>query len=167
MKIPKFSGESHDYPEFKKMWKMVVAEYDDAQQFHFLKNEALPANLKVKVKICPDIKSAWEKLEDEFGQADVVALTVLENLAKLQLKGGSDHENFLILYDNWKKSEADLAEIGRTACLQQQRAIKDVLMKMLRSIRDRYILQSAPKWQVWKCFLGWRGYCRAYLAWIC
>jgi hypothetical protein len=75
MKIPKFSGEGHDYPEFKKMWKMVADQYDDAQQFHFLRNEALPFNLKTKVKICPDLKSAWLELEDEFGQADVIAMS--------------------------------------------------------------------------------------------
>ena len=37
---------------------MVADQYDDAQQFHFLRNEALPSYLKVKVKICPDLKTA-------------------------------------------------------------------------------------------------------------
>jgi hypothetical protein len=124
---------------------MVADQYDDAQQFHFLRNEALPFNLKTKVKICPDLKSAWLKLEDEFGQADQIALFVLKVLAGLQLKAGTEHENFVILYDNWKKTEADLAEIGKLACLQEQRSIDDVVTKMPKVIRDRYILESAPK----------------------
>ena len=108
MKIPKFSGEGRDYPDFKKMWKMVADQYNEALQFHFLKNETLPFNLKTKVKICPDLKSAWIKLEDEFGQADQIALSFLKVLAGLQLKAGSEHENFVILYNNWKKTEAEI-----------------------------------------------------------
>ena len=66
MKMPTFSEHSRDFPEFKKLWKMVDAEYDPPQSFHLLKNEALPVWFTDKIKICPDISAAWTKLNDEW-----------------------------------------------------------------------------------------------------
>ena len=72
---------------------------------------------------------------------------MVEGLAKFNLKTSGDHENFQTLYDAWKCCESDLKEIGRESCLQEQRAIKDMVMKMPKPIRERYLLQSAPEWQ--------------------
>ena len=113
MKIPTFSGQSRDFTEFKKLWWMVDTKYDAAQSFHFFKSEPLPNFLKDKVNICSDIKLAWFKLEEEYGQADVVALSIVEGLAKLNLKASGDHENFQALYYAWKRYQAYLKEIGR------------------------------------------------------
>ena len=59
---------------------------------------------------------------------------MVEGLAKLILKTSGDHENFQTLYDAWKCCESDLKEIGRESCLQEQRAIKDMVMKMPKAI---------------------------------
>ena len=67
---------------------------------------------------------------------------VMVNLAKLILKASGDHENFQTLYAAWKRCEAELKEIGRESCLQEQQGIKDV--KIPKPIRERYLLQSAP-----------------------
>ena len=118
MKMPTFTGLACDYPEFKKLWRMVDAEDNPAQSFHFMKNEAMPAKFKDKIKICPNLSAAWAKHDDEFGQADVVTLSVVEALAKLSFKSHTNHEQFQELYDAWRRCEADLKEIGKEACLR-------------------------------------------------
>ena len=138
-KIPTYSGQSGDFPEFQKVWRMVDAEYDAAQSFNFLKSDMLPSFLKDKVKICSDLKSAWLKLEEEYCQANIVALSVVDGLAKINFKASEDHENFQALYDACKHCQADLKEISRESCLQ--RAIKDVVQKMPKPIRERNLLQ--------------------------
>ena len=105
---------------------------------HFLKAEAFPSHLKDKIKICPDLKSAWLKLNEEYGQADVVTLSMVEGLVKLTLKAHGDHSQ--TLYDAWKRCKGDLEEIGQESCLQEQQAIKDVMMKMPKPVREMYLL---------------------------
>ena len=46
-KIHTCLGQRRNFPEFKKLWRMV----DAAQSFHFLKSEALPSFLKDMVMI--------------------------------------------------------------------------------------------------------------------
>ena len=73
---------------------MVDAEYESAQSFHFLKNNALPTRLKDKIKICPDITAAWAKLNKEFGKVDGVALSMVEAMAMLSFKSSHNHKKF-------------------------------------------------------------------------
>ena len=68
-------------------------------------------------------------------------LEVVEGLAKLNLKSIGDHEEIQVLYDAWKRCQADLKDICRESCLQEQRAIKDVVVKMPKPIRERYLLK--------------------------
>ena len=117
---------------------MVDAEYNVAQSFHFLKVEALPSLPKDKVKICSNLKSAWLKLDEEYGQADIVALSMVEGLVKLTLKAHGDHSQ--TLYDAWKRCEGNLKEISQESCLQEQQAIKDVVIKMPNPIKEMYLL---------------------------
>ena len=56
MKIPNFSGQSRDFPKFKKLWRIVDAECNVNQSF--LKAKALPSFLRDKVKICSNLKTA-------------------------------------------------------------------------------------------------------------
>ena len=45
------------------------------------------------------ITAAWAKLNEEFGQMDMVGLSKVEALVKPSFKSSHDHEQFQDLYD--------------------------------------------------------------------
>ena len=49
------------------------------------------------------LSAAWTKLNDEIGQPSVVALSMVEALAKLSFKSAHEHEQFQELYDAWRR----------------------------------------------------------------
>ena len=69
---------------------------DEQHSFHFFRSEAVPTKLKDKVKTCSSLKEAGCKLDAEFGQTNVVALAVSKELARLQLKRGSEQSQFIL-----------------------------------------------------------------------
>ena len=59
------------------------------------------------------MKDVWERLENDFGRADKVGLTLLDGLAKLTLPHKSEHDSFVLLYDKFEETLHDLKEIDR------------------------------------------------------
>ena len=67
MAIPKFSGKTVDYPEWKKLFKdCIEAQYEESAAVMTMKTQALPEELKHYVPSSSDLKQVWEKLDKKF-----------------------------------------------------------------------------------------------------
>ena len=135
--LPRFSGEATDYPRFKKLWKAVEGQFDDVNQTEMIKGQ-VTEKIKAKIKICSTMKEIWTRLDDEFGRADEVALTLIKGFSKLTLSGKSEHERFVQLFDKAEEIRHDLKEIDRDELLKDPRAINDVIHKMSKDIRNLF-----------------------------
>lgn len=134
---PKFSGQARDYPKFKRLWKAVEEQFSEANQLDTIK-ENVPKSVEAKIKNCQTMKDVWDRLENEFGRADEMGMTLLDGFSKLTLSHKSEHDNFIHLFDKFEETLHDLKEIDRVQLMKEQRSMRDVTEKMSRGIKDRF-----------------------------
>ena len=79
---PKFSGEARDYPRFKKLWRAVEDQFNDANQVQLVQ-ENVPKAVQSKLKTCQSMKDVWAWLESDFGRTKEVSLVLLDGFTKL------------------------------------------------------------------------------------
>ena len=149
---PQFSGQVRDYPKFKRLWRAVQEQFSEAHQLDLIK-ENVPKSVDAKIKNCQTMESVWERLEDEFGRADEVGMTLVDGFSKLMLSQKSEHDNFIQLFDKFEETLHDLEEIDSAQLMKEKRSMRDVTEKMSKGIRDRYYEFSAKgasddKWEV-------------------
>ena len=104
------------------------------------------------------MKDVWDRLENEFGRADEVGMTLLDGFSKLTLSHKSEHDNFIQLFDKFEETLHDLKEIDRVQLMKEQRSMRDVTEKMSRGIKDRFYeysieRESDDKWEVLQAFM--------------
>ena len=136
--FPKFSGEARDYPSFAKRWRNTVEPFLPPELQLDQIMLSVPKKTESKLKTCQTMDAVWEKLEDEFGKKEEVALLLLDGLSKMTLSSKNDHENFVKLYDKFTEVKYDLKEIDRDRDLREQRSIRDVVSKFPKEIRNSY-----------------------------
>ena len=83
-RAPTFSGNTIDYPEFKRGWNKVAGSaWDDGNQVEQLKLKVNPETRRIITR-CKTMSEVWAALDLEFAQEGEVLNAVNEELRKLR-----------------------------------------------------------------------------------
>ena len=84
-KAPSFSGDTLDYPEFKRGWEKVPGvHWDDANQVEQIKYK-VNAETRLLISRCNTMEEVWRVLDDEYAQEEEVVNSVNAKLKSLRL----------------------------------------------------------------------------------
>lgn len=95
---PKFSGEEVEFPEFHRKWLAVVgpANLPDEAEVDRLR-DALPKDTREMLTGVTKVSKAWDILNKRFGDKDLIATKLKNELKGLTLKEKADHEKIIAL----------------------------------------------------------------------
>ena len=95
---PKFSGEEIDFPEFHRKWLAVVvpARLPDEAEVDRLR-DALPKDAREMLTGINKTARAWEILKKRFGDEDLIATKLKNELKGLNITVKEEHERIIAL----------------------------------------------------------------------
>ena len=96
--LPKFSGDEVEYPEFHRKWLAVVgpALLPEEAEIDRLR-DALPKNAKEMLTGVSRITKAWDILDKRFGDKDLIATKLKNELKNITFKEKTDHEKVIAI----------------------------------------------------------------------
>ena len=98
LKPPVFSGKIEDWPEFRSVWKDLLADYPESVQVQHMKANIPAADAKRVVGV-KTMDEMWRRLEKVYGDKDLNIITVKTNLEKFVPKSNVDHKKILEVYE--------------------------------------------------------------------
>ena len=130
-RIPKFKGEYHLYPGFRREWKeAVIPDCDNPSWAIRVLNDSTPKS--IDLSHLTSLDDAWEALDKKFANPMVVSDTVMrEYFAVTEAKGANDDEKVIFINDLLVKMMANLNAINQTAMLTSNSFAITHAMKML------------------------------------
>jgi len=76
---PTFSGDVEDWPEFRSIWKELLADYPDSIKVNHMKANIPAADAK-RVGGVKTMAELWTRLEKMYGDMDLNIITIKNNL---------------------------------------------------------------------------------------
>ena len=98
MDPPRFSGNEVDYPEFHRKWLAVVVPArlpEEAEIDRF--RDALPRDAKEMLTGVVKLSKAWDILKKRYGDEDLIAIKLKNELKGLVITEKADHEKIITL----------------------------------------------------------------------
>ena len=98
MDPPTFSGKEIDFPEFERKWLAIVVPANLPQEAEIDRlREALPKEAKEMLTGISKTEKAWDILKKRYGDKDLIATMLKNELKGLSLTAKTDHEKIIIL----------------------------------------------------------------------
>ena len=158
MPVPRFSGKTVDYPEWKKLFRdCVESQYEESATVMTLRTQGLPDSLVNMVPRCTDLKSVWEKLDKKFLDPARVWKGVKSDLLSLDRRKLGKTRYMVDLVNKLMDAEVLLETVGMVHWLRQEDKIpeyEDFLNQdeLLEWVRLKPKLTGTP-WENFKNFL--------------
>ena len=119
MEAPKFSGEETDFPEFHRKWLAVVAPANLPEEAEVDRlRDALPKEAKDMLTGVNKIAKAWDILTKRFGDKDLIATKLKNELKGLSISSKTDHEKIITLVIKIRSLVSRLESLGASEALK-------------------------------------------------
>ena len=116
---PKFSGDETDFPEFHRKWLAVVAPANLPEEAEVDRlRDALPKDVKEMLTGVHKRDKAWDILTKRFGDKDLIATSLKNQLKNLSFKDKSDHERMISLTIKIRSLVSRLESLGASEALK-------------------------------------------------
>ena len=117
-KAPTFSGNTLDYPEFKRSWqKLTATVWDDGMQIEQIKQK-VDAHTKLIILRCTNMVEVWKALDEEYAQEQEVINAVNSELLSLTSGINSTPEYIMKLRNHLPRLEDALKSVQGLEHLQ-------------------------------------------------
>ena len=95
---PSFSGKEEDFPEFQRKWLAIVgpARLPAEAEIDRLR-EAIPIEARDMLTGITNLSTAWDILKKRFGDEDLIAIKLKNELKSLIINAKQDHEKIISL----------------------------------------------------------------------
>ena len=116
---PKFSGDEVDYPEFHRKWLAVVgpANLPEEAEVDRLR-DAMPRQAKEMLVGIHRKAKAWEILNKRYGDKDLIATKLKNELKNLNFKEKTDHEKVIAITIKVRSLITRLESLGASEALK-------------------------------------------------
>ena len=98
LKVPTFSGRVEDWPEFRSVWKDLLARYPDTVQVQHIKTH-VPAGDARRIAGVKTMEEVWKRLEKIYGDTQLNILTVKTNLESLVPKSNEGYKRVMEIFE--------------------------------------------------------------------
>ena len=136
IKIPKFSGNILDYPDFQANFKALTSDegYKEEVLLIYLK-DALPQSAHYLLVGVKSSAAAWSRLDNKFGNKQQRIIAIHERLLKTELKG-KDYEKLEKLHYNMELAQGLLEENDAVNTLNADRRASTMLLNSRDLVAD-------------------------------
>ena len=156
-KPPFFKGDITEYPEFKRKWNALVhparlpveAELDKLR-------DAVPKSAKEQLFACKTLAEAWLILDKRYGNQELIAKKLKDQLKELNIDGRSDPERVINLHVKVKSLVLQLTTLNMQQCLQYDAEYLAAVFNCLPSkFQDKWLdyEKTTSKWDAMMTFL--------------
>ena len=121
---PSFSGKEEDFPEFHRKWLAIVgpARLPAEAEIDRLR-EALPIDARYMLTGVLAVSNAWDILKKRFGDEDLIAIKLKNELKSLVIKGKQDHEKVIALVIKVRSLVIRLEQLKASKALRYDGAV--------------------------------------------
>jgi hypothetical protein len=142
IKLPLFSGEIRDYPQFYKDFTTVVMpEIKEKSAPYVLKSCLKDEALDVVKNIDDDIGKMWERLEECFGGISKLTDAVMYDIKMLKPVTDGEDKKFVALVNCIEKGYRELERIGMGAEISNSSIVGLIEEKLPKTIKTMWCLQ--------------------------
>ena len=116
---PKFSGEEEDFPEFHRKWLAIVvpAHLPEEAEVDRMK-DALPKEAREMLTGVNRVSKAWDILKKRFGDEDLIATKLKNELKGLVISVKTDHEKIINLVIRIRSTVSRLESLNASEALK-------------------------------------------------
>jgi len=139
LKVPTFSGRVEDWPEFRSVWKDMLATYPDSIQVQHIKTH-IPAGDARRVAGVKTMVEIWRRLEKIYGDTQLNILTVKSNLENLVPKAVESYKRVMEVFEAVETAATQLANLD---ALQYVKDDFGLISKLILKLPDEYQDQYA------------------------
>ena len=161
LKPPTFSGKVEEWPEFRSVWKDLLAELPESVQIQHIKSHLLAADVKRIVGI-GSMSEVWERLERVYGDTELNIVTVKSNLEGFIPKAVLDYKKIQEVYEAVESAVAQLNSLNALQYLKEDFGLMNKLVLKLPALEQvkyaEYITSvtvEADKSSRWDKFWTW------------
>jgi hypothetical protein len=146
--LPKFSGESRDFPSFRREWKGAVQQHlEPANEVRQFKAQ-VPLEIRNDLKNLLTMEECWTALNDKYGDPLIAIAEYVGRLDKFQYSrpGLPEHAKFKELHNAWHQAVNDMQELGAVEQLGQSTILAKIVQKLPSKVQQgRYVTQRIDK----------------------
>ena len=148
LKPPSFSGKIEDWPEFRAVWKDLMAACPESIQVQHLKAN-LPAVDAKRVTGINNMAEMWKRLERVYGDTDLNIITVKTNLENFVPKATIDYKRILEVFEAIETAATQLRNLNALQYLKEDFSLMSKLILKLPATDQKnysqYITSDAVK----------------------
>ena len=132
---PVFSGNIADWPEFRSIWKDLLADFPESIQVQHLKTSIPEADAK-RVAGVKTMEEMWRRLEKVYGDTELNIITVKTNLENFSPKATSEHKRIMEVFEAIESAVTQLPNLDALQYLKDDFGLMSKLVLKL-SLADR------------------------------
>ena len=141
---PRFDGRIPSYPRFKKDFKSLMQDYDDASQVYYIRG-SLTSEDKNLIKTLDTMKEVWNSLDKRYKHSDIGANSLLESFYNYRTPPGSNHTQFNAIYLKYKELKDGLESLEEIQYLKNNPAFRKTLLSKLPSRMKEKLLEKEAR----------------------
>ena len=155
IKAPTFSGQTLDYPEFKRGWEKVAGVcWDDANQLEHIKQK-VDSNTRRIITRCKSMTEVWAALDTEYAQEQEVVNAVNKELSDLRSSNCTTEEYIVKLRNHLPNLEDVLMEVNGLEHLQSPERVNFIVDKFdERTLHEWEYFRSKNEGTTYKRFFA-------------
>ena len=135
---PTFSGKVEDWPEFRSVWKELLAGHPDSVQVQYLR-KSIPANDARRIAGVKTMGEAWKRLEDVHGNLQLNIITVKTNLETFMPKAVERYKKVQEVYEAVEKAVTQLSNLGALHYLKEDFSLMNrIVLKLSEEDQTQY-----------------------------
>jgi len=158
---PTFSGKVEDWPEFRSIWKELLADLPDSIQVqHFRSN--IPVTDQKRVTGIKTMAEMWTRMEKVYGDVDLNIITIKSNLEGLAPMANQDHKRILEVFEAVETAVNQLRTLDALQYLQDDLGLMNKLIMKLpvatQTLYTQYVTSATVKANPasrWEKFWSW------------
>ena len=158
---PTFSGRIEDWPEFRSVWKDLLAEFPESVQVQHLKTNIPEADAR-RVAGVKTMDEMWRRLERVYGDTDLNIITVKTTLENFSPKSTQDHKRIMEVYEAIETASTQLQNLNALQYLKDDFGlISKLVLKLPAADQRQYsqyltttVVRSDPRSR-WEKFWAW------------
>ena len=158
---PTFSGRIEDGPEFRSVWKDLLAEFPESVQVQHLKTNIPEADAR-RVAGVKTMDEMWRRLERVYGDTDLNIITVKTTLENFSPKSTQDHKRIMEVYEAIETASTQLQNLNALQYLKDDFGlISKLVLKLPAADQRQYsqyltttVVRSDPRSR-WEKFWAW------------
>ena len=139
MPLPKFDGDTREYPRFKDDFKnQVIPSISESQQSYVLKSCLTGTPLEVVKTVDHNISEMWRRLDDKYGEPTKVIDVIMYDIKRMQPIKDNENNKFVKLVDTIESAYRDLERLNLEREISNTSTVSMIEEKLPNDVYEKW-----------------------------